>query len=500
MPFRSHRPPPTLSPEALTKGDAHRPFGNSRAFFVIAALVLTSVLSLSHPAFAACSTKEDCQPGEGCGENNVCKIVAPGTICVNNSTCGLTHECKEGKCAAPEVRQGVTTVEQTETTPKLPPIIPQLNVPIPGLTLGGGPGDDGSAIFSQYVAGAYRYAISIVAVAATVMFTFGAFLYLLGSAITSIQKGKQYMIDAVIGLLLVFGAIFILRTLNPATVNMKQVLATPVTQWEVGNFNPSDPPGSGTALSIPAVLNTHPKKEIAQDIILAAKEVGVDPCVMLAICEHETGLRSVWNGIQSKNPIEKAICFGPCQVAAANIGDDRPITRLLRQDYPDFPPPQVNPNKMSNTEKVQRGNWLMNNVRGSARVAAYLYKSAVNMYGGNEVTALGAYSAGGGSMNVYNKANGCSPQAGIKIKDASPASLGPSCIPHIIAIPTLGEPPKGCPEDKYTCPNAKADSTAQFTGMCSSPPRKCFAMITDQYALSVIKRYPSMVSSYKCDQ
>jgi hypothetical protein len=77
--------------------------------------------------------------------------------------------------------------------------------------------------FSGYVITAYRWLISVAAVAATVMFTFGAFLYLLGSAITSIQKGKTYMIDAVFGLLLVLGANFILRTINPATLNLNPI-------------------------------------------------------------------------------------------------------------------------------------------------------------------------------------------------------------------------------------------------------------------------------------
>jgi hypothetical protein len=99
------------------------------------------------------------------------------------------------------------------------PIPLQLNAPIPGLNLNVVTGNS----FGQYVAGAYRYGISIVAVAATVMFTFGAFLYLLGSAITSIQKGKQYMTDAIIGLLIVMSASLIMRTLNPDTVTLSFV-------------------------------------------------------------------------------------------------------------------------------------------------------------------------------------------------------------------------------------------------------------------------------------
>jgi hypothetical protein len=89
--------------------------------------------------------------------------------------------------------------------------------------------------FANYVAVVYRYMISIVAVAATVMFTFGAFLYLLGSAIPKIEKGKTYMIDSVVGLLLVLGANFILRTLNPATLNLNPIKVYMVNALSTAN-------------------------------------------------------------------------------------------------------------------------------------------------------------------------------------------------------------------------------------------------------------------------
>lgn len=77
--------------------------------------------------------------------------------------------------------------------------------------------------FAQYVFTAYRYLISIAAIAATVMFVYGAFLYLLGTAIPRISQGKSIMTDAVIGLLLILGANLILRTLNPATLTLNPI-------------------------------------------------------------------------------------------------------------------------------------------------------------------------------------------------------------------------------------------------------------------------------------
>ncbi|MEN9557677.1 MAG: hypothetical protein RL141_46 [Candidatus Parcubacteria bacterium] len=72
----------------------------------------------------------------------------------------------------------------------------------------------------QYVVTAYRYALATGAIVATVMFVFGAFKYLLGSALHSIKKGKETMVDAVFGLILLFAATFLLRTVNPATTNL----------------------------------------------------------------------------------------------------------------------------------------------------------------------------------------------------------------------------------------------------------------------------------------
>lgn len=72
----------------------------------------------------------------------------------------------------------------------------------------------------DYIVTAYRYMLSVVGVVATVMFIWGAFMYLLGSAADKISKGKEIMIESVIGLLLVIGAVAILRTLNPATLQL----------------------------------------------------------------------------------------------------------------------------------------------------------------------------------------------------------------------------------------------------------------------------------------
>jgi hypothetical protein len=55
----------------------------------------------------------------------------------------------------------------------------------------------------------------VTALVATVMFVYGAFQYLLGSALPQISSGKRIMQEAVIGMMLVFGTVAILRVINP---------------------------------------------------------------------------------------------------------------------------------------------------------------------------------------------------------------------------------------------------------------------------------------------
>lgn len=110
--------------------------------------------------------------------------------------------------------------------PPEPYFAPELNVPIPGLDFTEYPITQSSGtisvpFFSAYVGAIYRYMLSVVVVVATVMFVFGAFQYLLGTAIPQIKNGRRIMTDAVIGMLLVFGSYMILRTINPATLNPK---------------------------------------------------------------------------------------------------------------------------------------------------------------------------------------------------------------------------------------------------------------------------------------
>ncbi|MBI4138871.1 hypothetical protein HY479_01840 [Candidatus Uhrbacteria bacterium] len=105
------------------------------------------------------------------------------------------YKCPEGqgRCIAPEPDIGLSSPLGNVTTVK-------------GL--------------KSYVAAAFNYLILIVATAAAVMFVWGGFRYIFGSAFTDIARAKEIMIDAAIGLFLSFAAVTILQTINPATLTL----------------------------------------------------------------------------------------------------------------------------------------------------------------------------------------------------------------------------------------------------------------------------------------
>src|SRR5688572_10663375 len=74
----------------------------------------------------------------------------------------------------------------------------------------------------EYINTVYRYLVSIILVVAIVMVVYGGFLYLTGAAgIGSIQRGKQIIKDALIGMVVVLAAYAILQTINPRTTQFR---------------------------------------------------------------------------------------------------------------------------------------------------------------------------------------------------------------------------------------------------------------------------------------
>jgi hypothetical protein len=151
------------------------------------------------------------------------------TACIPISSGKGTAKCALGPTdAITLISDAAQSAPSGKTGTGDPALVPELGVRIPGLTFG----TDGAAFFGQYVSAFYRFLISIAAIAATVMFVFGAFMYLVGTGIHLPKYGKSVMKDAVIGLILVLLCTMLLRTINPATTNLSFINLKPIVGQE----------------------------------------------------------------------------------------------------------------------------------------------------------------------------------------------------------------------------------------------------------------------------
>lgn len=372
-------------------------------------------------------------------------------------------------------------------------IIPDLNVQIGTFEFEKDNSADTSSLLAQYIAGTYNYLISIAAVAATIMFTWGAFRYLLGSSKAfSIERGKEIMKDAVIGLLLVFGAHMILRTVNPATLTLEALYIKGVSPIYVGNYQYFDSPGATGPATGPGVPSIE-RAAIIKGIYDGAKMFGngVNPCLVLAICEHESNFRPIWNGYPN-SPRENARAFGPCQIRAKNFIMSGGVYARVRAAFPDFP--QIPAGELRGAAEQAVGSWLMNNPVGSGYSAAFFLKVGLNSMRQNEITAVGQYYAGLKSIQNWQSVNpSCGPKANARITDGT--SLEESCISATTAVPTSGT--DGCKNTGYACLNVKANVKNEYEGHCADG-KKCYAATTGNYVRSIQRRYPKFAQAYDC--
>ena len=390
---------------------------------------------------------------------------------------------------------GTNATEVSKRDPQA--ILPSLNTPIPGLTFVQGDADtESSSLLAQYIAAAYRYLITISATAATVMFVWGAFLYLIGSALPSIQRGKEIMQDAVVGLLLVLSTHFILRTINPATLELSALNVGRVDPSELGNYSIFAPIGDS---DLPGDLEGVPnisRAQVAAGILQGSNMIpGVDTCVIMAICEHETGFRPIWSGAQTGAKKEKATSYGPCQIATEYLHEDNAMAKTLRKQFPDFP--LVPQSQMASGGRLTVGEWFMKNPVGSGYAAALIFKGNVAQQSGNELTAIGGYGAGAASVKKWREANSdkCTLKPNLTVRNSLGVAVErDACIPHVVGVISKGEG-KGCPKDKYVCGNIKQNARAEFEGKCSDG-KTCYGMITDDFVNYVTRSYARITNTY----
>ncbi|MFH1973626.1 MAG: pilin [Patescibacteria group bacterium] len=435
-----------------------------------------------------------------------CKQVSEGGICYGSPVAEPAYTGKSG---------GSLDLESDLTiTP------PTLGVSIPGLTFA-------SKIFeregyveipflAQYIAAASAYLSIVGILAAAVMVVYGGFRYITGSTVQNIQKGKEILIDSIVGMVLVLGAVTILKTINPRTITLEAIRIETIDAIDIGTYNPTvrvgddpslasryTPPVKRTRLPIRTTASSGGPKDIVDDIIAGAEAAGLNPCLVLANCHQETRLNALWNGQPYGTPKEKAIGCGACGVTMNNLRGGTVFAKKIKERYPDFPDlPNDRKAKLTQEDRVRICDWLLKNHEGDAYASALLLSESVNAAKGNEIFGLAGYKAGYVSMQKWATANGCTPRPGYTFKQALTQidqAMKISCVPHIVAIPSTGAPPPGCPEDKYVCTDAKPNKASVYEGHCSDG-RECKAMITDTAVKHILEVYPQIVKDYRCDQ
>lgn len=160
----------------------------------------------------------------------------------------------EQKCRLPATETPAPAASTTPRTGGVPatqltPSIPQLAVPIPGVTITAPTQNSDGTIsvpyLAQYISGIYGYLLGISTIVAIIMVIYGGFLYLLASTGLQVTSGKTIIQDALIGLVVLYGSYFILWNINPNLVNLR-----PITLQSIRSVALEEVAGEGVAAQI----------------------------------------------------------------------------------------------------------------------------------------------------------------------------------------------------------------------------------------------------------
>ncbi len=144
--------------------------------------------------------------------------------------------------------KGATTGSGSTT-----PITFTPNVPIPGTFEGAIPVDD--KLVAKYIGAFFIYFVGIVGILAVVMVMWGGYHYITSQGNPQkIREGKETITNAIIGLILAFTSILLLRLINPALVSFRglvpsyigeqlqtyEKLARPMKTWTPIDMKPAN--------------------------------------------------------------------------------------------------------------------------------------------------------------------------------------------------------------------------------------------------------------------
>jgi hypothetical protein len=106
---------------------------------------------------------------------------------------------------------------------------------------------------AEYLAGFYRYSIGVIGIIAVAMMILGGFVWATSAGNEGrIGRGKEMMTSAALGFVIALTSFLILKTVNPALVNLAQINVTEVPRID------QRPPGGTTVCSRNDLVNGRP--------------------------------------------------------------------------------------------------------------------------------------------------------------------------------------------------------------------------------------------------
>ncbi len=224
-------------------------------------------------------------------ENNdsACRLVKDGGICVNNpNTTAAAFKLSEILPQTPAPAAPASPAPATE----FKPVLVNLNIAIPGAEFSNPTLQQGMLsipYLGQYIQAFYKLLIGISLIAAAIMIVYGGFRYIASATTPKIQAGKQIIIDALMGLVIVIGAYIILANVNPnltqfGSLTLPFVEEKPLELLDAETHN---------AVASGSKFFSGNENVAPEEIFKKAKEVaqreGVDPCIVEAIIKTESG-------------------------------------------------------------------------------------------------------------------------------------------------------------------------------------------------------------------
>ncbi|MDF1497604.1 MAG: pilin [Patescibacteria group bacterium] len=212
-----------------------------------------------------------------------CKLVKDGGICLAGPMNVLSFKL------ASYVKETKKDEPKNETT-NFEPTLLKLNVDIPGLSFTN-PYLDGNQVIipylGQYIQALYKFLLGVALIASAIMIIVGGYKYIIAATGAKVESGKQMIIDALMGMVIVLGAYVILSNVNP---NLTQFgsLTVPFVEEELFILSKKD----HKALAGGSSYYNGDENISSDEVIAKARQVaaerGIDPCIAEAIVRTES--------------------------------------------------------------------------------------------------------------------------------------------------------------------------------------------------------------------